>query len=898
MVSSFGGLGGLESKLETNFSSGLAPDTIEKNRSKYGVNSSPSKEIDSWLQMFINSFDDPTLILLIISAGTTSSATSVVLLVAIITATQEHDKETKFQELNKVSESINVSVLRNSNITVINTEQVVVGDIVQLDAGDLVPADGVYVSGSDVATDESSLTGEPDEVSKGHQGDGTCRMLVLAVGVNSEWGRIKTGLETETVNTPLQDKLEILAENIGYMGMAFAAATFIAMMASWYMLAEETRSQGLFETVLEAFIMAVTIVVVAIPEGLPLAVAISLAYSTKKMMADNNLIRILAACETMGNATTICSDKTGTLTQNRMTVVAGWMADEYYEGTNAKGICCNSTASLGTTDTAVIGNKTEGALLLFAAKNFQCDYTTVRNENFLATRGDRLYTFTSARKSMSVLIMGDSNSTSSAPKTSKGSTSRGNSNGGVVSYTKGASEVIISKCTHYTNADVLSDTVDRMAKQALRTAAEADDVNTVESGMCLDAVFGIKDPLRPDVTDAVRTCQNAASAIARECGILTEGGVVLDGPTFRSMSPSDLDQVLPKLQVLARSSPMDKHTLVTPVLPGYYDEWIAARETGGDVVGVTGDGTNDGPALKAADVGLSMGLSGTDVAKAASSIVILDDNFASIVKAVKWGRSVFDNIRKFLQFQLTVNVVALTVTFVSAYLGQDPPLNARLPYRRDASLISLHMIRNIAIQSIYQIALLSSSEHTSLIFTTFVICQLFNEINARSIDDKMNVFSGIFDNGLFIGVIAVTSCVQWVLVENPKVNWLIGAVSLPEGGWYKCIVLGSLSLPLGGLMRMIPVPLRTSDTHEPSPLIKNSVDNNKKAPGTMKIEFSFSFAMWILACLLILCHASAEFFPLWIVHLRAHGGSFAMFASAGLNALVKVLKPLAKLIDL
>eukprot|EP00606_Chrysophyceae_sp_TOSAG23-5_P001068 GSChrysophyteH2.ASY1.ANO1.1099.1 assembled CDS len=389
MVSSFGGLGGLESKLETNFSSGLAPDTIEKNRSKYGVNSSPSKEIDSWLQMFINSFDDPTLILLIISARFSGFA--------IITATQEHDKEKKFQELNKVSESINVSVLRNSNITVINTEQVVVGDIVQLDAGDLVPADGVYVSGSDVATDESSLTGEPDEVSKGHQGDGlylysgsrltrgTCRMLVLAVGVNSEWGRIKTGLETETVNTPLQDKLEILAENIGYMGMAFAAATFIAMMASWYMLAEETRSQGLFETVLEAFIMAVTIVVVAIPEGLPLAVAISLAYSTKKMMADNNLIRILAACETMGNATTICSDKTGTLTQNRMTVVAGWMADEYYEGTNAlmvehlsKGICCNSTASLGTTDTAVIGNKTEGALLLFAAKNFQCDYTTVR----------------------------------------------------------------------------------------------------------------------------------------------------------------------------------------------------------------------------------------------------------------------------------------------------------------------------------------------------------------------------------------------------------------------------------------------------------------------------------------------------------------------------------------
>jgi len=480
-------------------------------------------------------------------------------------------------------------------------------------------------------------------------------------------------------------------------------------------------------------------------------------------------------------------------------------------------------------------------------------------------------------------------------------------------YTKGAGEVLLGKCTKFLNPqgqeEILNDNLRRqmedfisgMAKKSLRVLALAhkvtssiqsdDDYDEVESELTLDALFGIKDPLRPDVKMAVETCQKAgifvrmvtgdnietARAIATECGILTEGGVCMEGPEFRRLTPQQLDDVLPTLQVLARSSPNDKFLLVSrlnghhlpsseeewleqhpglnwedrdAILPGYQEEWEASRTkrgTVGEVVGVTGDGTNDGPALKAADVGLSMGLSGTDVAKDASDIVILDDNFASIVKAVMWGRSVFDNIRKFLQFQLSVNVVALTVTFVSAVANYPPPLNAvmmlwvnlimdtmgalalgteppskslldRLPYRRDASLISNVMWKHVLIQSLFQIAVLAyvllkgaddfgvekgSNRHLTVVFNVFVFFQIFNEFNARSITSDSDVFRGILKNPIFLFVIVFTIITQYLLVEYG--GDFVHTESLSKEQWVKSIVLGALSLPAGGFMRLIPL---------------------------------------------------------------------------------------------
>ncbi|CAM9407760.1 unnamed protein product, partial [Sphacelaria rigidula] len=396
-----------------------------------------------------------------------------VLIVAVVTATNDYSKDKQFRALNAVKDDV-TQVVRAGEILEMSTKNILVGDVVLLEAGDKIPADGVLTQGDDVSVNESSLTGEAEDVRKGGEegaglgGDlfmlsgctltsGRATMMVIAVGAESRWGRIKAKLQEEPSDTPLQEKLDTMAANIGYVGMACAAATFVATMSVYFTTHRVLDSAQLgervdtvFENILHAFVLSVTIVVVAVPEGLPLAVTISLAYSTSKMLKDNNLIRVLAACETMGNATNICSDKTGTLTENRMTVVCGWFAGELSEnGTPdligpaadyvCEGVSVNTTARLKKDEDGMlvcVGSKTEGALLALVGRLGQ-NYWQLRTERMDSSKGDRLFPFSSMRKRMTSLIHNNV---------------RGNANGQRV-YSKGAAEIILESCKFQTTTD-------------------------------------------------------------------------------------------------------------------------------------------------------------------------------------------------------------------------------------------------------------------------------------------------------------------------------------------------------------------------------------------------------------------------------------------------------------
>lgn len=943
-LAAMGGVSDLAAKLHSDPFTGIDPSMNARRQKEFGLNYMPTPDARTWWSLFVASFEDTTLQILIASSAVSlavgfysdpakgwiegAAILVAVLVVAIVTATNDYSKDQQFRALNALKDNILVQVIRKGVRIEISTNDVLVGDVVCLESGDKVPADGVLVKGSAVTCNESSLTGEPEDVRKGvEKGEdpfllsgcvmtgGTCTMLVIAVGAESRWGRISAQLQQDPSDTPLQEKLDVMAQQIGYVGMASALATFVATMTMHFIHPSRSidsdflgaKVDTLFEHVLHAFILSITVVVVAVPEGLPLAVTISLAYSTKKMLKDNNLIRVLSACETMGNATNICSDKTGTLTENRMTVVQGWFAGiRASELRNCslsaparaiitEGVAVNTTAWLKEGEDGgpveVVGSKTEGALLVMV-KETGTDPIELR-EKAHETNNCKVFPFSSARKRMTTIVR-----------------RQGGNESQMRAYCKGAAEIILDLCTHRLTEDGKTVKLDAAGKaeilalistygeSALRavgmahrdvSATEASmKLEDLEQGMTLDCLVGIKDPLRKDVSEAVALCQSAgimvrmvtgdniatARAIAKECGILTKEGIAMEGPTFRALSPAKLDEILPRLQVLARSSPQDKHTLVcrlngnglpknkdewavmhpelnwdqhaSTTLPGYYEEWSATRPHGGEVVGATGDGTNDAPALKLADVGLSMGLSGTDVAKEASDIVIMDDNFSSIVKAVMWGRCVFDNIRKFLQFQLTVNVVALTLTFMGAVCGYEPPLNAimmlwvnlimdtmgalalgteaptkallnRLPFKRSASLVNRLMVRHILVQSSYQLALLSwlllrgakffnvmdgEEQHFTIIFNAFVFCQIFNEFNSRSINNNWAVLAGLSTNPMFQFVVVFTVAAQYVIVQYG--GDFTKTLPLTEEQWIITTLMGAVVLPLGVFMRLLP----------------------------------------------------------------------------------------------
>uniref|UniRef100_A0A0E0F9C2 Calcium-transporting ATPase n=1 Tax=Oryza meridionalis TaxID=40149 RepID=A0A0E0F9C2_9ORYZ len=833
-----GGVDGISKKVRSSFDHGICASDLDTRQNIYGVNRYAEKPSRSFWMFVWDALQDMTLIILMVCALLSVAVGLAtegwpkgmydglgiilsIFLVVMVTAVSDYKQSLQFKELDNEKKKIFIHVTRDGRRQKISIYDLVVGDIVHLSIGDQVPADGLYIHGYSLLIDESSLSGESDPVYVSQDKpfilagtkvqDGSAKMIVTAVGMRTEWGKLMNTLsEGGEDETPLQVKLNGVATIIGKIGLVFAILTFLVLLVRF--LIDKGMTVGLLKwystdalTIVNYFATAVTIIVVAVPEGLPLAVTLSLAFAMKKLMNDKALVRHLSACETMGSAGTICTDKTGTLTTNHMVVDKIWISEVSKSVTsntisgelNSVGIFENTSAEVVKEKDGkqtVLGTPTERAILEFGL-GLEGDH----DAEYRACTKVKVEPFNSVKKKMAVLV--------SLPS----GTSRW--------FCKGASEIILQMCDMMVDGDGnaiplseaqrknILDTINSFASDALRTLCLAykevdddidDNADSPTSGFTLIAIFGIKDPVRPGVKDAVKTCMsagitvrmvtgdniNTAKAIAKECGILTEDGVAIEGPEFHSKSPEEMRDLIPNIQVMARSLPLDKHTLVTN-LRGMFDE----------VVSVTGDGTNDAPALHEADIGLAMGIAGTEVAKESADVIVLDDNFTTIINVARWGRAVYINIQKFVQFQLTVNIVALVINFVSACITGSAPLTAvqllwvnmimdtlgalalateppndemmkRPPVRKGESFITKVMWRNIMGQSLYQLFVLgalmfggekllnikgadSKSIINTLIFNSFVFCQVFNEINSREMQ-KINVFRGIISNWIFI----------------------------------------------------------------------------------------------------------------------------------------------------
>lgn len=694
----------------TNPHLGLTDKEVQVSRVKYGMNlPTPPQKASMW-KLYLEKFNDPVIRILLVAAFFSliismiegEYAETIGIFFAIFLATGigfyfEYDANKKFELLNAVSEETPVMVRRNGKIMEIPRKEVVVGDIVMLNTGEEVPADGVLIEAISLQINESNLTGElmvnkttdeesfdeeatypSNEVMRGTTvTDGHGMMQVERVGDSTEIGKVaRQATEQSQEDTPLNIQLGKLAKFIEKVGFTVAGLTFVVFTAKdLYQYLSVTDIAGWQEwmhiarIVLKYFMMAVTLIVVAVPEGLPMSVTLSLALNMRRMLKTNNLVRKMHACETMGAINVICTDKTGTLTQNLMQVYEA-KVDEQQMNLVAEGISANSTAFLEEAaegqKPSGVGNPTEVALLLWLNSQGQ-DYAKLRKEAEVVAQ----LTFSTERKYMATLV--------DSPV-----------HGKKVLYVKGAPEIVMGKCN--LSADAISEYNEQLLayqNMAMRTlgiaykfisdASNNDCEEMVnEGGMTFLGIFAISDPIRPDVPEAVEKCQSAgigvkivtgdtpgtATEIARQIGLWKPEDTDrnrITGVEFAALSDEEaLDRVL-EIKVMSRARPMDKQRLV---------QLLQKR---GAVVAVTGDGTNDAPALNHAQVGLSMG-TGTSVAKEASDITLLDDSFHSIATAVMWGRSLYKNIQRFIVFQLTINVVALASVLLGAFLGTELPL--------------------------------------------------------------------------------------------------------------------------------------------------------------------------------------------------------------------------------
>lgn len=850
---------------------GLTDSEVSKSRQEHGENTlTPPKRTPLW-KLYLDKYKDPIIKILLVAAVISLALAcingefieSVGIILAIVLATTigfwfEMDAAKKFNVLTALGEESPVKVRRDGKVVEVARKDIVVGDVVIIEVGDEIPADGTLIESTDLQIDESSLTGEPiitkhadpekndteatyasSKVLRSTMvmnGRGTYQ--VTEVGDATEIGKVsRASTEITAVKTPLNLQLDKLAKLISKFGIGISVAAFIIFLTRDIVLDSEgiwasTDYLRMAETVLQYFMMAVTLIVMAVPEGMPMAVTLSLALNMRRMLKNNNLVRKLHACETMGAVTVICTDKTGTLTQNKMQVAdMKQYADD--EALFRSAIALNTTAHLDEEGGKGIGNPTEVALLLWLEKN-GVDYRALRKDEDIEAQ----LPFSTERKYMATI---------------------GKIGGKRILMVKGAPEIVASFCDIAPEArQEIGDRLRGYQNQAMRTLAfayrvladgEQADMAAVAAGpkLTFQAVTAISDPIRLDVPDAVKQCVSAginvkivtgdtsatAIEIARQIGIWnaeTPAEAQITGPDFAALSDDEAYQRVAKLRVMSRARPTDKQRLVNLL------------QKRGEVVAVTGDGTNDAPALNHAHVGLSLG-SGTSVAKEASDMTLLDDSFGSIVNAVMWGRSLYRNIQRFLYFQLIVNVTALLLVLGGSVIGTELPLTvtqilwvnlimdtfaalalASLPPSREVMkdkprkqsdfIITRGMAQGIIIIGLAFFAVLFAFlihcnqsagdlhvHELSIFFTTFVMLQFWNLFNAKSFGSNHSAFHAFtHDNGLLL-VLAIILGGQWLIVTFGGRMFRTDPLSLQE--WLVIIAATSPVMWIGEIWRGI-----------------------------------------------------------------------------------------------
>lgn len=841
---------------------GLNEKRVIENREKYGVNAFTRQKPISMIQRILETLKDPMILMLIfafliavavnIAHHIQGSPTdfiecigiffAVVLSVAI-TVIMEGKSAKAFEAISKINEDIHVRVIRNSNVESILQKDIVVGDIVLIETGDKLPADGRILESVVLNIDEAPLTGESLPVEKNalaiienekttlaerinmvYSGcfvtSGNGKMIVTSVGDSTEFGKIASELSsTEKTTTPLQEKLTSLGKKIAVGGVTISLLVFIIHILSF--IKEGNLN---FINVSDAFIASIILIVAAIPEGLPTIVAVSLSVNIIKMSKQNALVKKMVACETIGSINVVCSDKTGTFTENRMTLTDAYINGECFKAHAItdnyvmENFAINSTAHVNfeTELPKFLGNPTECALLVSINKSGG-SYMNIREEANVLYE----YPFSSETKNMTTIA---------------------SINGHTTVYTKGSPEKIFSMCNIDDNTmkNIQSkimgyqEKAQRIIAFAHKDIENKGDINflldreNVEGNMIYDGFVAITDPIRPEVYDAVNKLRSSgidikmltgdniitASAIATELGMLDHKHIAIEAKEIESMSDEALTKMLPNIRVIARSTPTIKMRVVNSL------------KLAGHVVAVTGDGINDAPAIKNADVGISMGITGTEVSKEASDIVLLDDSFATIVKAVQWGRGIYENFQRFIQFQLTVNVASVSIVFISTLMGLAAPFTAlqllwvniimdgppalalglepirddlmkRMPVKRDANIvtkdmfskiifIALSMILIFMTQSELNILKASEAEKSTVLFTLFVIFQLFNSLNSRELGND-TIFKYFFNNKLVFLSIFGAFVMQIIVTQFGGA--LFHTTPLSLNMWLKVILL-------------------------------------------------------------------------------------------------------------
>lgn len=854
-------------------SRGLDDRQVAENRKTYGENAFTREKPVPLARRIIEAASEPMIILLIF-AGVIALGVNIahhftggeanflecigifaaISLSVVITVVMEGRSAKAFEALSKMNEDILVKVVRSGRVQMIPQNEVVVGDILYVETGDKLPADGRLLESTDLQSDESALTGESMPAVKDAQllfrsetvpiaeranmlfsgsyitgGNGT--LVITGVGESTEFGKIAKELSsTEKTSTPLQEKLAQMGKRITLLGFTVAALVFLIR----FMLLLKNGTADL-NTVSEAFITSIVLIVAAVPEGLPTIVAVALSVNIIKMSKQNALVKKMIACETIGSINIICSDKTGTLTENRMTVT-----DIYADNGLVKpaalenealltNFCINSTADLHIEEdrTEFIGNPTECSLLS-AAQKAGWDYLIKRSQTTVV----HVFPFSSEEKNMTTIVELD---------------------GSYMAYSKGSPEKVLALCHIAAEArDEAEAQIIRFQENAGRVIAFAHRVfpslpvfekKEIERDMVFDGFVAITDPLREDVFPAVERCRQAgidvkiltgdnivtAGAIAKELNLLDEGKIAVEAGELEQLSDEQLSDMLPNIRVIARSTPGIKMRVVNT---------LKAR---GNVVAVTGDGINDAPALKNADVGIAMGISGTEVAKEASDIVLLDDSFATIAKAVQWGRGIYENLQRFIQFQLTVNLSSVVVILSSLLAGLASPFSAlqilwiniimdgppaltlglelirddlmgRKPTKRDESIITGGMLRRIVLNGIF-ISIVVMSQYvsnflggtpeqmTTILFTLFVLFQLFNAFNCRELSSG-SILSNLSGNRSMLLVFFITFWVQVLITQFGGA--FSGTVPLSLTMWLKMLAVAFSVIIFSELFKLVP----------------------------------------------------------------------------------------------